>query len=89
MAAALRERGISARVGYQVGRYVVDVVAGEGEGAVAIDCVPSRHGNEAHVDRAMLLRRAGWRTADAYESRWAEEPGRFALELTLTYPDLE
>lgn len=89
VATALRERGVSARVGYRVGRYVVDIVAGKGEAAVAIDCRPSPHGNEAHVDRAMLVRRAGWRTADAYESRWAEEPERFALELLVTYPDLE
>ena len=46
-------------------------------------------GADAHMDRAMMLRRSGWRTADAYQSMWGNNPGQFAIELGARYPDLK
>ena len=79
VAEALGDVGVPVRVGYRVGRHVVDLVAGEGEQAIAIDCVPHVDGPLAHIDRAMMLRRAGWRTSDAYESKWQGALPEFAF----------
>ena len=81
VAGALRDAGVPVRVGYRVGRYVVDVVAGEGEQAIAVECVPHVDGPTAHIDRAMQLRRMGWKTADAYQSKWHDRLPEFAIGL--------
>ena len=88
VAEALENHGIAVEVGYPVGRYVIDLVAGAGVAAVAIECVPSAVGANAHIDRAMMLRRAGWRTTDAYESRWSNDLDQFIAELRTTFPEL-
>ena len=85
---ALSLHDIPTRVGYRVGRYLIDLVAGEGERAVAIDCTASAEKVTSHIDRAMLLRRAGWRTTDAYESKWGEEPQRFVRSLLEEFPEI-
>ena len=87
VASALRTAGVPVRAGYRVGRYCIDVVAGSGEGAVGIDCVPHAFGPEAHIDRALQLRRMGWRTADAYESRWRGKLSEYVVELLTRFPD--
>ena len=88
VADALTEQGVPVRLGYPVGRHVIDVVAGVGEHAVAIDCQPHADGAQTHMDRAMTLRRSGWRTADAYQTMWGDNPGQFAIELCSRYPKL-
>ena len=88
VADALGEQGVAVRCGYQVGRHVIDVVAGTGEAAVAIECRPHRDGADTHMDRAMMLRRAGWRTADAFQTKWNDNPGQFAIELTARFPEI-
>lgn len=88
VAEALREQGLPVRVGYRVGQHVIDIVVGEGDAAVAVECGPHRDGVEPHLDRAMLLQRTGWRTVDAYKSKWDSNPGQFAIELTSEFPDL-
>lgn len=87
VAAALRDAGLTVRTDYQVGRYSVDVVAGIGDRAVAIDCVPHEDGPAAHIDRAMQLRRMGWRTTDAYESRWRDRLSDFVAEFERQFPN--
>lgn len=88
VATALREQGVSVRCGYQVGRHVIDIVAGRAEHAVAIECRPHPEGPDTHMDRAMMLRRAGWRTADAFQTRWSDNPGQFAIELAARFPNI-
>ena len=87
VAAALRERHVPVRIGYQAGRYVIDLVAGSAESAVAIDCVVDDD-VEAHIDRAMTLRRVGWRTADAYELAWRYKLDFWVDELLVRFPDI-
>lgn len=81
VAEACRDAGIPTRVGYPVGPHVIDLVVGDRDNAVAVDCVPHDGGTVAHLDRALLLRRGGWRTADAYQSRWHDRVGELALKL--------
>ncbi len=88
VAEALADHGVSVRVGYQIGRHHIDIVAGTGEHSVAIDCRPHVDGAETHLDRAMMLRRSGWRTADAYQTMWGDNPGQFAIELCSRFPKL-
>ena len=81
IAEALEDQNIAVRCGYRVGRHLIDIVAGTGEHAVAIDCGPHPDGEAMHMDRAMMLRRAGWKTVDAYQTMWKSNPGQFAIEL--------
>lgn len=82
---ALRDAGLPTRAGYRVGRHAVDLVVGTGAAAIAVDCSPHPDGPEAHLDRALLLRRAGWHTADAFQSRWGDRLGQLAIELGSKY----
>jgi len=80
MANVIRDAGHSVRVGYAVGRHHIDLVI-DGEEPLAIDCVPHRDGPAAHTDRALQLRRMGWRTTDFFESKWRERLGEVPIEL--------
>jgi len=64
-----------------VGRWTVDLCAGVGPGAVALDCLVHPDGPEAHVARHRALRRAGWRVVDAFASRWDGDAAAAAVEL--------
>ena len=88
VAETLRAAGISVRTGYRVGRYVIDIVAGDGEHAVAIDCTLHPDGIDAHIDRALLLRRTGWRTSDAFPEQWQFLLDTLAEDLRERFPEL-
>ncbi|MEJ7845701.1 MAG: ATP-binding protein [Acidimicrobiales bacterium] len=77
----LIRNGVAARPAYPVGRWVVDIVAGAGERAAALDCTPHVDGPGAHLDRHRALRRAGWQTLDAWPTRWDGDATRAALDL--------
>lgn len=82
VARAVEDLGVPVRTGYPVGNHVVDLVIGEGERSVAVECRPHPDGVAAHLDRAALLQRGGWETADAFESRWRSDAGQLAIELS-------
>lgn len=84
----LRTRGIPIRTGYRVGEHLIDVVAGTAKSSVAIDCVPHGDGVDAHIERVLTLRRAGWRTSEAYERSWGYRLDELASDLTRQFPDL-
>ena len=88
VAKTLRKQNIPVRTGYRAGRYIIDVVAGRGDKAVAIDCVLHPEGPDAHIDRAMTLRRIGWRTTDALELKWRYRLDYLAEELLERFPDV-
>jgi AAA domain len=81
LAAELRQSGVPVRLAYPVGRWTVDVCAGEGSDAVGLICGVHPDGPEAHVRRQQFLTRAGWRLRDAFASRWAGDPVPAALAL--------
>ncbi len=82
VARALEDAGAEVRIGYRTGRYIVDLVVGSNSHAIAVDCSPHADGPAAHIDRALQLRRTGWHTADAFASRWGNNVGQLAIELT-------
>ena len=84
----LEGHGIATRTGYRVGRHIIDLVVGTGKNAVAIDCVPHVDGIDAHIERALMLRRARWRTSEAYEPSWGYRLDELASNLIARYPDL-
>lgn len=88
VAEALRAERIPVRLGYRVGRYVLDLVAGEAHQAVAIECTLHPDGVDAHIDRGLMLRRTGWRTADAFENRWGYLLDDYPAFLREKFPDL-
>lgn len=81
LAAELERNGVPTRVGYPVGRWTVDVCAGVGDAAVALDCGVHPDGTDAHLARHRALRRAGWRVVDAFASRWDGDAAAAAVEL--------
>ena len=88
IAEALNEHDVGVRMGYRVGAHVIDLVIGPSGDPVALDCRPHPDGPAAHLDRALQLRRTGWRTADAFESRWHDRLGELAIELRNTIGEL-
>ena len=88
VAEVLAEAGIAVRAGYRTGRYVIDLVAGVGASAVAIDCTLHSDGIDPHIDRALLVRRTGWRTASAFEEIWKFRLDQYPDFLRERFPDL-
>ena len=68
---------------YQVGRFTVDLVLRCQQHPTAVICQPHRDGPLAHIQRDRLLRRLGWSIHEAFQSRWADDIARFAIELGL------
>ena len=75
----LADQGLTVRFGYPVGHEVVDLVVGDGDDAVALECEVHPDGPEAHIRRRALLVSMGWRIADAFESRWGDDLAEFAI----------
>jgi len=74
VAGALRPFGLPMWERYPVGNYEVDIVVGEGDAAIGVECVIHPDGVRAHIDRHVALRRAGWELMTAMESRWLARP---------------
>lgn len=72
--AALQPYGLPLWVDYPVGGYTVDIVVGEGEAAIGVECVVDPAGIAAHMERHIALRGAGWELMTAMESRWLSRP---------------
>ena len=82
VAADLRLAGLDATAGYPTGRHVVDICVATAGRDVAIETGVHPAGPEAHVDRHLALRRAGWRILEAHASR---HPDRARLVLDLAH----
>ena len=67
---------------------MIDLVAGEPDKPVAIDCRIDPAGVAAHIDKATTLRRIGWDTADAYELRWGYRLDDYVDDLLQSFPHL-
>lgn len=74
VATALEPFGVPVHVEYPVGEYRIDIVVGEGERAVGVECCVHVDGVKAHIERHVALRRAGWELMTAMESRWLARP---------------
>ncbi|NND02367.1 MAG: AAA family ATPase [Acidimicrobiia bacterium] len=72
--AALQPYGLPLWLDYPVGGYTVDIAAGEGNGAIGVECTVHQSGVAAHMERHIALRGAGWELMTAMESRWLSRP---------------
>lgn len=81
LADELRRGGERVRTGYPVGRWRVDLVVGNGKGALAIETRPHPDGVDAHLARWRTLAGAGWSIRDAYPTRFGHDPVRATVEL--------
>lgn len=70
----LAAAGLVVRAGYPTGRHVVDLCVGGALGFVGVTTGVHPDGPYAHVERDLALRRAGWPLADAFASRWRDDP---------------
>ena len=68
-------------MGYEVGRWSVDLCAGKDGEAVAIEAGVHPEGPEAHIERHRALVRTGWRVVDGYPSRWEGDAARAAFDI--------
>ena len=59
---------------YPVAGYTVDLAVGAGPAAIGVECGVHPEGPDAHIERHLALRRAGWEIIDAFESRWLAAP---------------
>jgi hypothetical protein len=82
LATELRRAGLTVRHQYPVGRWTVDLVAGDGPDAFGLCCRVHPDGPAAHLLRQQALARAGWRLVDAFASRWSDDATRAALALS-------
>jgi AAA domain-containing protein len=74
----LRALGVTAQAGYRVGRWTVELCAGD---ALAVETAVDPDGVDAHLERHRALRRVGWRTFDGYPSRWDGDAARAAADI--------
>lgn len=86
LGAELQRAGWPAVHGYQVGTWEVDLVVGDGDAAVAVECGVHPAGPDAHVERHLAIRSAGWVVVDAFPSRWGGDAARAAVELAASLP---
>jgi len=67
----LRVGGATVRVGYRVGRHVLDLVVGDGASAIGIDARIDPEGTANQVTRRLELHELGWTVLDVPEGQWA------------------
>lgn len=78
----LRGSATTVRAGYPVGRWVVDLVVGDGGAAVGVETRVHPAGVAAHIERHRTLTRFGWELTDAFPTRFAGDPASAAIALT-------
>jgi AAA domain len=77
----LRALGVEAMADYPVGRWVVEVCAGSGADALAVETAVHPDGAAAHIERHRSLRRTAWHVFDGYPSRWDGDATRAAFDV--------
>ncbi len=71
LAADLRVGGAVVRVGYRVGRHVIDLVVGDGDRAIGIDARIEPAGTPTQLVRRLELHELGWTILDVPEGEWS------------------
>jgi hypothetical protein len=74
LARELAGYSVTVTTNYPVAGWQVDLSVGDGERAIGVECAIHPLGTEAHIERHLALRRAGWKLTDCYQSRWLTRP---------------
>ena len=78
---ALRLGRVEVTTGYPVAGHRIDVVIGAGDAAFGVETTVHPEGAEAHAERHLTLRRAGWHLVSAFESDWMAQPEEASVQL--------
>jgi AAA domain len=70
---------------YPVAGWTVDIALGSDATAIGVECTVHPDGPDAHIERHLTLRRAGWTLTDAFQSRWMLDPEQAAIQLAVEY----
>ena len=84
IAGDLAAQGIAVAVGYPTGPHVIDLVLGgdgDGDGALGVLFGVHPAGPDAHVERHLQLRRAGWQVREVFNTKWADRRAELTIEL--------
>lgn len=81
LAEDLRLAEVPVRVGYPVGRDVIDLVIGDASRYVAVVAQPHGGGPDAHVERHLALRRLGWTVWEVPAARWADHRAELVVRM--------
>lgn len=81
IASDLESAGVDVITAYPAGRHEVDICLQDPRRSVGIECSVHPAGAEAHIDRHLALRRAGWDLREAYPSKWGERRGELVVGL--------
>lgn len=81
LAEALRRTGTTVREGYPVGPWRLDLCSGDDDATTYLECRVGPEGSDAAIEKRLTLMRLGWKTEDAYPSRWDGDAVRAAFEL--------
>ena len=58
-------------IDYPVGAHTLDLAVGNGVAAFGVETTLHPDGVDAHIERHLTMRRAGWELVDAFEAEWA------------------
>ncbi|MDQ3385792.1 MAG: ATP-binding protein [Actinomycetota bacterium] len=73
--------GVPALASYPSGRHIVDLCVGEGSRFFGVELTVHPDGPDAHIERHLALRRAGWELMEGHHSRWGDRRGELVVEL--------
>ena len=66
---------------YPCGRHVIDVCVGDASAYYGLSCAVHPDGPDAHIERELSLRHAGWPMREAFRSQWADRIGELVIDL--------
>ena len=81
VAAALAAPDVRVVTDYPVAGWAIDVALSDATAAIGVECTVHPDGPDAHIERHLTLRRAGWHLTDAFQSRWLLRPEEAAAHL--------
>ena len=73
--------GVPAITAYPAGRHIVDLCVGEGSRFFGVELTVHPDGPDAHIERHLALRRAGWELVEGHHSRWGDRRSELVVEL--------
>lgn len=81
LASILRDQGTEVRVGYRIGPWIIDLVIGPPDGALAVSTRIHPDGVGAHIERFLALHRLTWRQREAFPPTGTDDAVSVALAL--------